>query len=157
MNTSPRLRAVLVGGSIAATLDILFAITWAAVNGRTPAWLLQTVATGLLGESAYAGGVPAAVLGLASHFALSYGWAAFFVAVASRLRWLVAKPAWSGPAFGVLVFFVMRLVVLPLSAFPYPVSFSQPGATLDLLSHMFFFGLPIAFAAAKAAPAGRSA
>jgi hypothetical protein len=157
MNTSPRLRAVLVGGSIAAALDILFAITWAAVNGRTPGWLLQTVATGLLGESAYAGGVPAAILGLASHFALSYGWAALFVAAASRLRWLVAKPALAGPAFGVLVFFVMRLVVLPLSAFPYPVSFSQPGATLDLLSHMFFFGLPIAFAAAKAARAGRAA
>jgi hypothetical protein len=51
----------------------------------------------------------------------------------------------------------MRLVVLPLSAFPYPISFSQPGATLDLLSHMFFFGLPIALAAAKAAPAGRPA
>jgi hypothetical protein len=157
MNTSPRLRAVLVGGTIAAALDILFAITWAAVNGRTPAWLLQTVATGLLGKPAYDGGLPTAILGLAAHFALSYAWAALFVAAAARLRWLVAKPAVTGPAFGILVFFAMRLVVLPLSAFPYPISFSQPGATLDLLSHMFFFGLPIALAAAKAAPAGRPA
>jgi hypothetical protein len=157
MNASPKLRAVLVGGTVAAALDILFAVTWAAVNGRTPGWLLQTVATGLLGDSSYAGGVPTAILGLASHFTLSYVWAALFVAAASRLRWLVAKPAFTGPAFGVLVFFAMRLVVLPLSAFPYPVSFSQPGATLDLLSHMFFFGLPIAFAAAKAARAGRPA
>jgi hypothetical protein len=155
MNLSPRVRAILIGGTIAGALDIAFAITWAAVNGRTPAWLLQTVATGLLGKSAYEGGATTAILGLAAHFALSYGWAALFVAAASRLRWLVAKPALTGPAFGVLVFFAMRLVVLPLSAFPYPVSFSQPGATLDLLSHLFFFGLPIAFAAAKAAPAGR--
>lgn len=150
MSTTPKLRAILVGGTIAGALDILFAITWAAINGRTPAWLLQTVATGLLGEPAYSGGVPTAILGLASHFALSFGWAALFVAVASRLPALVAKPAFTGPAFGILVFFAMRLVVLPLSAFPFPVTFSQPGATLDLLSHMFLFGLPIAFAAAKA-------
>jgi uncharacterized membrane protein YagU involved in acid resistance len=149
MNMSPKLRAVLVGGTIAAALDILFAIAWAAVNGRTPGWLLQTVATGLLGKSAYEGGVPTAIVGLVAHFALSYGWAALFVAAASRLPWLVAKPAFSGPTFGILVFFAMRLVVLPVSAFPYPISFSQPGATLDLLSHMFFFGLPIAWAAAK--------
>jgi hypothetical protein len=153
---TPQVRAVLVGGTVAAALDILFAITWAAVNGRTPGWLLQTVATGLLGKSAYEGGAPAAILGLAAHFALSYGWAALFVAAASRLRWLVAKPFFTGPAFGVLVFFAMRLVVLPLSAFPYPVSFSQPGATLDLLSHLFFFGLPIAWAAAKALRTGSS-
>lgn len=154
MNASPKLRAILVGGSIAAALDILFAITWAAINGRTPVWLLQTVATGLLGKDAYEGGVGAAVLGLAGHFAMSFGWAALFVAAASRLPALVAKPAFTGPVFGILVFFTMRLVVLPLSAFPYPVSFSQPGATYDLLSHMFFFGLPIALAAAKAVRAG---
>lgn len=154
MNTSPKLRAILVGGSIAAALDILFAITWAAINGRTPVWLLQTVATGLLGESAYSGGMGTAVLGLAGHFAMSFGWAALFVAAASRLPALVAKPWFAGPAFGILVFFTMRLVVLPLSAFPYPVSFSQPGATYDLLSHMFLFGLPIALVAAKAVRAG---
>ena len=44
----------------------------------------------------------------------------------------------------------MRLVVLPLSAFPHPVSFKPLSAGLDLLSHMFLFGLPIALAAAKA-------
>lgn len=150
MMTGPRLRAVLIGGSIGGALDIAFAITWAAINGRTPEWLLQTVATGLLGKSAYEGGGAAAVLGLAAHFALSFGWAGLFVAAASRVRALVASPLLAGPAFGILVFFAMRLVVLPLSAFPYPVSFSQPGATYDLLSHMFLFGLPIALAAAKA-------
>ncbi len=155
MKLATGLRAVFIGGAIAGALDILFAITWAAVNGRTPAWLLQTVATGLLGTSAYESGLPAAILGLSAHFGLSLLWAAVFVGAASRLPWLLARPAFTGPAFGILVFFAMRLAVLPVSAFPYPVSFSQPGATLDLLSHMFFFGLPIALAAAKAASTER--
>jgi hypothetical protein len=154
MSLSPKMRAILVGGTIGGALDIVFAITWAGINGRTPSWLLQTVATGLLGQSAYDGGLPAAFLGLAAHFVMSWGWAALFVAAASRVPALVARPAVAGPVFGVLVFLAMRLVVLPLSAFPYPVSFANLGAALDLLSHAFLFGLPIAFAAARALTRG---
>jgi hypothetical protein len=155
MNTTSRLRAVLIGGSIAGALDILFAITYAAVNGTAPVKLLQTVASGLLGMAAFDGGVPAAILGLAAHFGLSYLWAALFVAAASRLPQLVAKPAVAGVTFGVLVFFTMRLIVLPLSAFPYPIVFRPLSWGLDLLSHMFFFGMPIALMAAKAIRSGR--
>jgi uncharacterized membrane protein YagU involved in acid resistance len=145
-----RLRAVMLGGLIGGAGDILFAIVFAAIYGRTPAWLLQTVATGLLGEAAYDGGVGAALLGLAAHFAMSFLWAALFVTLASRFTPLVARPAISGPIYGVAVFLAMRLVVLPLSAFPYPVSFNLESAGPDLLSHMVLFGLPIALVAARA-------
>src|SRR5262245_66642114 len=153
-----RLRAVLVGGLIGGAGDILFAIVFAAIHGRTPVWLLQTVAPGLLGQAAYDGGVPAALLGLAGHFTMSLLWAALFGALASRCAPLVAKPAVAGPLYGILVFLAMRLVVLPLSAFPYPFSFRQftlDSAGPDLLSHMFLFGLPIALAAARALAPGR--
>ena len=143
-------RAVVVGGSIAGTLDILFALTFAAVNGMGPAQLLQTVASGLLGRGAYAGGWPAAALGLVGHFVMSYLWATLFFLAARRVPRLVTKPVLAGAAFGVLVFLSMRLVVLPLSAFPHPVSFKPLSASLDLLSHIFFFGLPIALAASRA-------
>src|SRR5918995_6385972 len=122
MKRTSRLGAVLVGGSIAGALDILFALTHAAVNGMGPQQLLQVVASGLLGQDAYAGGRGTAVLGLAAHFVLSLLWAALFVVVASRMPRLIAKPALSGAIFGVLVFLAMRLVVLPVSAFPHPVS-----------------------------------
>jgi uncharacterized membrane protein YagU involved in acid resistance len=150
MKQISRPRAVLVGGSIAGALDILFALTNAAVNGMVPQRLLQVVASGLLGQDAYTGSWPAALLGLVAHFAMSYLWAALFVTAASRVPRLVARPAFSGAIFGVIVFLCMRLVVLPVSAFPHPVSFKPLSAGLDLLSHMFFFGLPIALAAAKA-------
>jgi uncharacterized membrane protein YagU involved in acid resistance len=149
MNGNSRLRAVLIGGTIGGTLDILFALIFAAVNGVGPVRLLQTVASGLLGEEAYAGGTPAAALGLAGHFIMSYLWAALFVAIAVRLQRLTVRPILAGAIFGILVFFTMRLVVLPLSAFPHPVSFKPVSAGLDLLSHMFLFGVPIALAAAR--------
>jgi uncharacterized membrane protein YagU involved in acid resistance len=152
----PLPRAVLAGGSIAGTLDILFALTFAATKGVAPDRLLQTVASGLLGEAAYAGGLPAAALGLAAHFGLSFAWATLFVAVAARRPRLAARPAVAGAVFGALVFLAMRLVVLPVSAFPHPVHFEPLSAGLDLLSHMFLFGLPIALAAARAIPGKES-
>jgi len=150
MNRRSGTRAVIVGGSIGGALDLAFALTFAAANGVGPLQLLQTVASGLLGSAAYEGGLPAAALGLAAHFALSYGWAALFVAAARRMPRMAARRLLAGVLFGVLVFFAMRLVVLPLSAFPHPVSFKPLAASLDLLSHMFLFGLPIALAASKA-------
>src|SRR6185436_8109070 len=142
--------AVLVGGSIGGALDIMFAISFAGYNGVAPTRLLQTVASGMLGNAAFSGGISSAALGLLLHFGLSYLWAGMFVVAAQRLPMLIRQPLPSGVLFGVAVFLTMRLIVLPLSAFPYPVTFKPLGTVLDLLSHTFLFGVPIAFAARRA-------
>lgn len=142
--------AILVGGTIAGALDILFAISFAGYNGVSPARLLQTVASGLLGRAAFSAGGGTAALGLALHFALSFLWAALFVLAARRVPRLTDHPVPAGVAFGVVVFLAMRLVVLPLSAFPSPVTFKPLATILDLLSHMFLFGVPIVAAARRA-------
>ena len=142
--------AVLAGGTIAGALDILFAVSFAAYNGVDALRLLQTVASGALGEAAFSGGASTAALGLACHFGLSYVWAALFFAAAWHLPTLVRRPLISGVLVGVVVFLCMRLVVLPLSAFPRPVTFKPLATVLDLLSHMLLFGFPIAWAASKA-------
>jgi methyltransferase (TIGR00027 family) len=151
------LPAVIAGGLVAGILDIAFALSMAAYNGMAPVRLLQVVASGAFGKAAFTGGAAMAAGGLALHFALSLVWASVFVALATAWPALQRKPHVWGPLFGVLVFLAMRLVVLPLSAFPYPVSFKPLPSILDLLSHMFLFGLPIALAGKRfieATPAG---
>jgi uncharacterized membrane protein YagU involved in acid resistance len=143
--------AVLIGGAIAGTLDILFAITFAYSQGVPPMNLLQTVASGVLGKASYEGGAGAATLGLALHFLISLLFAAGYVLASRRVDVLTKHPVVVGAVFGIGVFLMMRLVVLPLSAFPHPVTFRPLATVLDLLSHMFFFGVPIALAARKAA------
>lgn len=147
--------AIFVGGTIGATLDILFAISFAGYNGVAPARLLQTVASGALGKSAFDGGLGTAALGLFLHFALSYLWASLFLAAAWRVPRLVARPLVAGVLLGIVVYFCMRLIVLPLSSFPYPITFKPLATVLDLLSHMLLFGIPIAVATHRAV-AGRS-
>lgn len=148
-------KAVCIGGFLGGALDLAFAIGFAALNGLAPATLLQVIASGWFGSAAFDMGAASAGIGFVSHFALSLGWAALFVGLAMRLR-VAARPWLSGPVFGTVVFLGMRLVVLPLSAFPRPVNFDMQAALYDLLSHMFLFGLPIALAARTFMPGRRT-
>ena len=142
----PAAFAILVGGSIAATLDIVYAILFNAAGGMPPMRLLQVVASGWLGTDAFQGGAPAAALGLLSHFLICYAIAAIFYFAAQRVSFLTQRPVVSGVVFGICVFFVMNFLVLPLSAFPYPFRLRPLANATDLLSHMFFVGVPIAVA-----------
>ena len=136
--------AILIGGAIGGMLDLLFALAFAGYHGVGPVRVFQTIASGLLGDAAFTGGALVAILGVACHFGLSLMWAALFAALAWNFGALVSRPIVFGAAFGFGVFFCMRLIVLPLSAYPRPVSFPPLASILDLLSHMFLFGVPIA-------------
>lgn len=144
------LRAILIGGAVGGLGDILFAIGMAIARGDTAVHLLQIVASGALGQAAFEGGMGTAALGLALHFLLSFGWAALFVLAARAMPGLLRSPLVSAIGYGVLVLLAMRLVVLPLSAFPFPsgVKPSWP-LFLDGLSHIFLFAWPIVLAAKR--------
>lgn len=148
------LQAILLGGAIGGLGDILFAIGMAIARGDTATHLLQIVASGALGQAAFDGGLRTALLGLAAHFALSFGWAALFVLAARAMPALARRPLPAAVAYGTLVLLAMRLVVLPLSAFPFPSGIEPSWPLfLDLLSHVFLFALPIVLAARRMRPA----
>ena len=140
------MKAIVAGALLGGAGDLLFAITWAGINDMAPQKLLQVIASGWFGQAAFDGGWNTAAIGFASHFGIALVAAALFSALATRMPALLERPLVSGIALGIATFLVMRLVVLPLSAFPFPVRMFTVGVGLDLLSHMFLFGTPIAFA-----------
>ncbi|QSX78667.1 hypothetical protein [Agrilutibacter solisilvae] len=141
----------MVGGGLAGTFDIAYAISFAAWRGMPPEKLLQLVASGLLGSAAYDGGWNTALLGLGLHFLISLAAAAVFYTVARRwLPVLRTHPIEAGLAFGLGMFALMNFIVLPLSAFPHPVRFTALATGTNLASHLFLFGLPIALATRRA-------
>jgi uncharacterized membrane protein YagU involved in acid resistance len=149
-------KAIFIGGLIGGALDLAFALSFAALYEVPPVKLLQTVASGAFGNAAFSGGRTMAAAGFAIHFVLSLLWAALFALLAARIEPLRKHAIVGGALFGVLVFFTMRLVALPLSAYPRPVSFNMPASAYDLLSHMFLFGVPIALAYRRYAQRGQS-
>lgn len=146
---SGRARAILAGGLAVAVLDALDAVVaYKLAFGMTPVAIYQFVASGLLGQSAYAGGAATALVGLAIHLLVAFTAAAVFVLASERLPQLRRDAIGWGLAFGVGVFAVMSFVVIPLSRIPA----STPPLPLILngvIGHALLVGLPIALAARR--------
>ena len=147
--------AILIGGLVAGTLDIVYAITFSALRGTPPQSLLQFVASGLLGQASFEGGPATAALGLLLHYLMMLLIAAIFYGLSRQLTFLVRKPIVWGPLFGFLVYWVMNLVVMQLSATPVKWRFIPISFATGIVVHMFCIGLPIAWFASKV-PADRT-
>lgn len=144
------LSAILLGGIVAGALDITYAcVHWHLTHGVAPTRIFQSVAAGLIGrEAAVAGGWPTAMLGLGAHFALTIVMAAFFVAWTTMVPALNRWPLLAGVTYGLGLFVVMQLVVLPMSATGAAGEFPKGQFLLGgLLIHAFGVGLPIALIA----------
>jgi hypothetical protein len=150
MRRNPAVFAILIGGAIAGALDITYAIVFSGFRGVPAQRVLQSVASGLLGPAAFQGGMSTAALGLCLHFFIAFSAAAVFYLASRRLPLLTRRPVLSGILYGVLIYAVMNLVVLPLSAYPRRTSFPLLVLATGLFVHMFFIGLPIALATRRA-------
>jgi hypothetical protein len=138
--------SVIFGGFIAGTIDIFAA---ALISHLSPVAIMRIIAGGLLGKTALQGGWEVALLGLVLQWAMSLLIAAIFTAAALRLRWMTARPWVAGLAYGVVVYFVMNYLVLPLSAWHHTPAF-KPVLFAENMLAMLVFGVIIAFCARHA-------
>jgi hypothetical protein len=134
----------VAGGLIGATLDIIYAFVFHGLRGIAPVSILQSIASGVMGMSAYSGGAATAMLGALLHLAIVVIAALVFLAASRRWRWLVEHPIVSGAVFGLCMYGVMNFIVVPLSAFPTPQTFGALSLITGLLAHVFLVGVPIA-------------
>jgi hypothetical protein len=150
-------QSIVWGGLVAGVLDIADAFVVYGLRGVRPIAILQSIASGLLGSGAYAGGLPTAALGLFLHFVIAFGAATVYFLASLRLPNLVRQPVRWGLAFGVGVYVFMNYVVLPLSHFKKGSGpFSLPLFVNGVLAVVLLVGLPIALLAARAAGTPRS-
>jgi hypothetical protein len=140
----PWYRPILWAGWIAGVLDLTAALVTNMYRGAKPLRIVQSISSGLLGASAYEGGYPTAALGVLLHFVIAFGAAVVFYFITRKLRFLLDHPFIWGPLYGIAVYFFMNLVVLPLSAVPFRVSFRRDLLITGLIVHMLCVGLPIA-------------
>jgi hypothetical protein len=133
------LLAIAVGGGIAGALDLTQACILFGWD------IPLAIAGGLLGPSAFRGGVGTYVLGVLLHFFIACSAAAVYYGASRRLGFLKEHPLVCGLFFGAAVEEVMRLIVLPLSALHAKGPYTLHDLILGLLVHMVVVGLPISF------------
>jgi len=142
-------KAVVAAGLLAGFLDMVWVCTLWGSMGVMPKRIFQAVASGWLGnDAAVAGGWVTAALGAVSHFGITVAMAYVYYLAAKRLPALVRKPVLYGALYGLVLWFVMLQIVVPLSAAP--ANQSAPWAWViwaNIAAHMFLVGVPCALGA----------
>jgi uncharacterized membrane protein YagU involved in acid resistance len=142
------LQAVFWGGLIAGILDAVDGVIAYATRGLNPIQVLQYIASGALGQSAFQGGLATVALGAAFHFSIAWVAAAVFVLATQRFAILTTNAVPAGLLYGAAVYFFMNYLVLPLSAVA--ATTLHPGLFLNgVIGHALFVGLPISLAARR--------
>lgn len=140
--------AILWGGLIAGILDISSAFALWGLKGVAPTRVLQGIAAAFYGPASFQGGLTTASAGLAAHFLIAFTAAAVFSLAATRLPALLEYPFVAGPLYGICVWLVMYLLVLPMAGI-HP-KHSVTSVATQVTIHIFCVGLPIALSARRA-------
>lgn len=140
-------RRIVAATLVAGTLDILSAVAYTLMAGKQPVNMLKSLASAVLGDGAVKGGPEIALAGLGIHFAIMAAMVAFFVIVADRMPVLKTRWVIAGIAYGIGLWAVMNLIVLPARFGFHP--FTAKGLAQQFFSHIALVGLPIAWFARK--------
>jgi hypothetical protein len=147
-STPAALPVIGKAGLIAGTLDILAAcISFMIKTGKNPVRVLEYVASGAFGKPALGGGALYGVAGLLFHFLIAFIWATVFYYAWPVFR-LLKNRLVMGVIYGILVWLVMNLVVVPLCNAP-KGPFSWSGAIQGCLILIVCIGIPIAWIVGK--------
>jgi len=142
------LDTIVWGGLVAGVLDSVDAVVAFGLKGMNPIQVLQFIASGLLGPDSFKGGIATAALGAVLHFFIAFVAAGVYYAASLKLPALHRQATTWGLTFGVVVYFFMNYLVLPLSAVP-KGPFSLPLFLNGVIGHAIFVGLPIAWFARR--------
>jgi len=141
-------RAIFWGGLVAGTLDAVDGVIAYGTQGLNPIPVLQYIASGALGSSAFQGGLATAALGAAFHCTIAWAVAAVFVLAAPRFEILKTHAVPAGLLYGAAVYCFMNYLLLPLSAVA--ASTFHLGLFLNgVIGHALFVGLPISLFARR--------
>jgi membrane-associated HD superfamily phosphohydrolase len=117
-NTTPaaNARGFAAAGLAVTLVDALDGIIYYGLTaGLNPIGVLQYIASGIAGASAFSGGLATAALGLGAHVFLSFGFTAVLFGLLAGSKALRAAWPATGLAWGALVYLFMTFVALPHS------------------------------------------
>jgi hypothetical protein len=144
------LKPIAIATAISGTLDILFAMILTLTFGRAIPDMLRYVAAGPFPEAVDMG-ASGAVLGLLVHFTLMAIMAAIFMWLVRLRPVLLDTPYRTGLAFGVITYFAMNWLVVPLR-FGSPLPPKTLSIVTQAFAHLVLVAIPMTFIARRYLP-----
>jgi hypothetical protein len=150
-------RAIVNGTLTVGTLDLLDAFGFFYLrSGATPVPILHSIASGVLGAAAArSGGMSSAALGFFLHFLIAFIIVSIYFVASRRIPILRRRPFLCGIGYGVIAYFVMTYLVVPMSNARSGGPFVLPVFINGILIHALAVGLPSALFAARV-PSGET-
>jgi len=143
-NRNSLLRTLTLGGMFIFISQIIHQGIVVTLIQKTPFILIwQYIASGLLGDAAFAGGMATAWLGVFFHLIISFVIAAVFILAADRIPLLRRNVIVGSLLYGFGVFIVMNMIVTPLSAAPPLPAPTMPWLIEAILEHILVVGLAL--------------
>jgi hypothetical protein len=143
------LKTIALGGLAIGILDLADAVIffW-FYAGAPPMRIFQSIAAGVYGrDAARAGGWSTAVQGILLHFVIATLIATVFYIGTRFLPVLYKRAVICGLTYGVICYFVMQLIVVPLSNAPSGGISINPPFFNGIIGHALVVGLPVALIA----------
>jgi hypothetical protein len=142
--------AILAMGLLAGVLDGLSAVANHLIQGgRAPQRIFKYIASGVFGPSAMSGGTAMVMAGVCFHMLIAMTWTIVFFLAARRLAELRRHAIVAAVGFGLFVWCVMNLVVIPLSRVRQAASFNPTQAIIGALILVAFIGFPVSLGARR--------
>ncbi|CAC9973202.1 DUF1440 domain-containing protein [Flavobacterium panici] len=144
-------KTILYSGLLAGTLDILAAIfVYSVILHQTTAEkILQSIASGIFKQHAYTGGTQMVFYGLLLHYFIAFAFAYFYYKIYPHVPILKKNIVVSGIVYGIFVWIVMNLIVLPIVFPKLPSKEFDLPLIISVLILIVCIGLPIAFVTKK--------
>jgi hypothetical protein len=135
------LKSILTIAFIAGTLDGAAAVIILAKLkfGAT----FKYIASALFGKSAFSGGTEMIFAGIVFHYLIALSFTIFYAFLVTKLKFLSTNKVLSGILYGLFVWTVMNVIVVPLTQIPH-VDFNPQRALINAVILIFCIGLPIA-------------
>lgn len=134
-------KTVVLTWLLAGTLDALAAMI---VYQIKPLPLFRYIASGALGPDAMSAGIGMALVGLLFHYFIAFFWTILFFIIYPKVALLSWNRFVTGLLYGIVVWGVMNLVVVPLTTIN-RAPFTFQSAAIGAVILMFAIGLPISF------------
>ncbi len=145
MTLVKHVRSLVFTGFLVGTLVGLAAVVnFFIAGGKDPVRVFLFIASGAFGREVVAANANLAWWGLFFHYFIAFCWTTLFFLVYPRLKFLPGHKYLAGVAYGIVVWMVMALVVIPLSNVPQQ-PFTLDGVLVDVSICLFFVGLPVSF------------
>ncbi|HEY0066098.1 MAG TPA: hypothetical protein VGB46_02005 [Flavisolibacter sp.] len=141
------LTIVLWTGLLVGVLDLLAALTSYYLNsGRNPMNVIRYIASAVFGPKAFAGDPSMLFWGFLFHFLIAMCFTLFFFWLYPRLRLHSLPRLLTALMYGLLIWAVMNLLVLPQTQAP-RAPFEWTNAITNMLILIAMIGLPLSFVA----------